>query len=163
MASLILGIATHGLKEGWLEGVSILLAVTIIAAVTSFNNYMKDKQFRKLNEVASRKNINVIRNGETINMSVYEVLVGDVVQIESGEILSVDGIIFKSNRLETNESAMTGESDQVKKLDYAPKNNANSFLISGTSVVEGTGMMLVLAVGANTVEGILMEKILKPE
>lgn len=43
----------------------------IITVVASGNNYMKEKQFRKLNEVASRKDINVIRNGKTVNMSVY--------------------------------------------------------------------------------------------
>ena len=63
IASLVLGIATHGIEEGWLEGVSILIAVVIIAGVTSFNNYMKEKQFRKLNEIACRKNVNVTRNG----------------------------------------------------------------------------------------------------
>lgn len=82
--SLILGIATHGIAEGWIEGFSILLAVMIITVVASGNNYMKEKQFRKLNEVASRKNINVIRNGKTQNMSVYELLVGDLVYIETG-------------------------------------------------------------------------------
>lgn len=55
---------------------------------------MKEKQFRKLNEVASRKNINVIRNGKTVNMSVYELLVGDVVYVQTGEILSVDGVVL---------------------------------------------------------------------
>lgn len=49
IASLILGIASHGLAEGWLEGVSIILAVTIITLVTAVNNYVKEKQFRKLN------------------------------------------------------------------------------------------------------------------
>jgi magnesium-transporting ATPase (P-type) len=53
----------------------------IITVVTSGNNYMKEKQFRKLNEVASRKNVNVTRNGQVINMSVFELLVGDIVQI----------------------------------------------------------------------------------
>lgn len=67
-----MGILTHGIKSGWLEGVSIILAVVIISIVTSGNlsydyflgnEYLKDKQFRKLNEVASRKNVNVIRKG----------------------------------------------------------------------------------------------------
>jgi Ca2+-transporting ATPase len=68
--------------------------VIIITVVASGNNYMKEKQFRKLNEVASRKNINVIRNGKTVNMSVYELLVGDVVYVQTGEILSVDGVVL---------------------------------------------------------------------
>jgi Ca2+-transporting ATPase len=46
-----------------------------------------------LNEVAKRKNVNVIRNGKVLNMSVYELLVGDLVQIETGEIMSVDGLV----------------------------------------------------------------------
>ena len=99
LASLILGVATHGLAEGWLEGVSIILAVVIITVVTSGNNYMKEQQFRKLSEVAARKDVNVTRNGQVLNMSVYELLVGDVVQIETGEIISVDGIVVKANRL----------------------------------------------------------------
>lgn len=49
IASLVLGILSHGLKSGWLEGVSIILAVVIISGVTAGNEYMKDKQFRKLN------------------------------------------------------------------------------------------------------------------
>lgn len=81
IASLILGIMTHGIKEGWLEGVSILLAVVIIVAVTSFNNYMKEQQFRKLNEIAAKKNVNVVRNNRTDNINVEELLVGDIVQI----------------------------------------------------------------------------------
>jgi Ca2+-transporting ATPase len=71
IASLILGVATHGWAEGWLEGVSIILAVAIITIVTSGNNYMKEKQFRKLSEVAARKDVNVTRNGSVLNMSVY--------------------------------------------------------------------------------------------
>ena len=79
-----------------------MLAVVIITVVTTGNNYLKEKQFRKLNEIATRKNINVTRDGHIINMSVYELLVGDIVQIETGEIISVDGIVVQSNRLTIN-------------------------------------------------------------
>jgi Ca2+-transporting ATPase len=71
VASLVLGVATHGWAEGWLEGVSIILAVAIITVVTSGNNYMKEKQFRKLSEVAARKDVNVTRNAQILHMSVY--------------------------------------------------------------------------------------------
>lgn len=78
VVSLVLGIATEGIHEGWMEGASILVAVIIIVTVTSGNNYIKEKQFQKLNEVASRKNVNVLRNGQEINISVYDMLVGDI-------------------------------------------------------------------------------------
>lgn len=152
VVSLTLGIAMEGLAEGWIEGFSILLAVIIITVVASGNNYVKEQQFRKLNEAASKKNINVVRNGRTINMSVYDLLVGDLVHIETGEILSVDGVIVQSKRLMTNESSMTGEPDDIKKEPFELDHNNNCFLVSGTKVVSGTGTMLVLTVGINTVE-----------
>jgi magnesium-transporting ATPase (P-type) len=81
IVSLVLGVMMHGIRSGWIEGASIILAVVIISSVTACNDYMKEKQFRKLNEVASRKNVDVIRGGEVVNMNVYDLLVGDLVQI----------------------------------------------------------------------------------
>ncbi len=138
---------------------SILLAVAIITVVTAGNNYMKEQQFRKLSEVAAKKYVNVTRNGQVSNMSVYELLVGDIVQIETGEILSVDGIAIKANRLEIDESSMTGESVTIKKEAFEEGTNKNCFLVSGTKVLVGTGMMLVLCVGKNTQENILKAKL----
>jgi len=63
VVSLILGIATEGWEHGWMEGASILVAVVIIVTVTSGNNWMKEKQFQKLNAIASKKYVNVLRNG----------------------------------------------------------------------------------------------------
>ena len=125
---------------------------------------MKERQFRKLNEAATRKDVNVIRNDKIIHMSVYEVLVGDVIQVETGEILSVDGIVFKASKMSTDESSITGESDQVKKEDFvAGKKKCNPFLISGSKVMEGTGYMIALAVGRNSREGINKEKLQQDE
>ncbi len=67
-----------------MEGSSILIAVLIIVTVTSGNNYMKEQQFRKLNEIASKKFVNVLRNKDWINISVNDVLVGDIQYVETG-------------------------------------------------------------------------------
>lgn len=159
--SLALGIMMHGIKEGWLEGVSIILAVVIISAVTAGNDYMKEKQFRKLNDIATRKNVNVLRKGEHINMNVYDLLVGDIVQVETGEIISVDGLVFNSSRMSLDESSVTGESDLVKKEDFEVGKKCNPWLISGSRVMEGTGYMIVLAVGINSQEGMNKAKLQK--
>lgn len=106
--SLILGILTEGLAEGWLEGASILMAVVIIITVTAGNNYIKEQQFQKLNAMATAKNVNCYRGGDLINMSVYDLLVGDIVEIETGEILSVDGILIEGNDISVDESSLTG-------------------------------------------------------
>lgn len=79
--SLILGCLTHGIKEGWLEGASILIAVVIIVSVTSVNNYMKEKQFRKLNEIATRKSCNIVRNGKIEYVDVTTLLSGDICEV----------------------------------------------------------------------------------
>ena len=77
--SLVLGILTEGIKEGWLEGASILMAVVIIVTVTAGNNYVKEKQFQKLNAIATAKDVNCHRAGELFRISVYDLLVGDIV------------------------------------------------------------------------------------
>lgn len=79
VVSLVLGILTEGLAEGWLEGASILIAVVLIISVTAGNNYIKEQQFQKLNALASAKNVNCYRGGDLVNMSVYDLLVGDIV------------------------------------------------------------------------------------
>jgi len=99
VVSLVLGILTEGLAEGWMEGASILIAVVIIISVTAGNNYIKEQQFQKLNAIATQKNVNCYRGGDLVNMSVYDLLVGDIVEVETGEILSVDGILIEGNNI----------------------------------------------------------------
>ena len=63
IVSTVLGIIKDGIKEGALEGMSIFIAIALIVVTTAGNNYMKEKQFRKLNAMASKKNVNVYREG----------------------------------------------------------------------------------------------------
>jgi Ca2+ transporting ATPase len=60
------------------------VAVVIIVTVTSGNNYVKEQQFKKLNAIASRKNVNVCRNGNVLNISIDDLLVGDIQIVETG-------------------------------------------------------------------------------
>lgn len=156
VVSLVLGVLTEGWKDGWLEGASILLAVVIIVTVTSANNYIKEQQFQKLNAIATAKNINVMRSGELVNISVYDLLVGDVVEVETGEILSVDGILIEGHNVSIDESSITGEIHEIKKRvpsTYEASEGLSPFLISSSRVMEGTGTMVVAAVGKNSYYG----------
>lgn len=79
-------------------------------------------------------------------------------QIETGEIFPADGLLVKGNGLVTDESSITGETDPVKKFALSHNNNsehesARPFLISGSKVIEGSGEMLVLAVGEQSSVG----------
>lgn len=166
IVSLVLGIATDGIEEGWLEGTSILVAISLIVSVTSINNYLKEQQFNKLNDVATRKEVNVVRDGLVRNINVNELLVGDIVKIETGEIMSVDGVLTQCHDIALDEASMTGESLVIHKsipMTFAKEETANPFMISGTRVLTGTGEMLVLAVGVNSQYGIIQSKLSMPE
>jgi Ca2+-transporting ATPase len=92
--------------KGWIDGVAIMIAVLIVACVTASNDYNKQLQFRKLSkESDSMVEIRVLRAGAEVSLKVTEVLVGDIVLIDTGAKLPADGLILRSNDLRVNESA----------------------------------------------------------
>jgi Ca2+ transporting ATPase len=159
VVSLVLGCLTHGIQEGWLEGASILIAVVIIVSVTSVNNYLKEKQFRKLNEIATRKFCHVVRNNKLEYVDVNTLLAGDICEVETGEIMSVDGVLIRGSDVTADESSITGETDLVKKHSLDTQGKCNPFLISGSRIMEGTGRIMVIGVGRFSQYGMLKMKI----
>jgi len=144
-----------GLEEesdhGWIEGAAILVSVITVVLVTAFNDYTKEKQFRGLqNKIEGEHKFSVIRGGEVIQIAVTEIVVGDICQVKYGDLMPADGIIIQSNDLKVDESSLTGESDHVKKGE-----NIDPLLLSGTHVMEGSGRMIVTAVGVNSQAGII--------
>nr|ABL63470.1 plasma membrane calcium ATPase [Pinctada fucata] len=138
-------------EAGWIEGVAILGAVIIVVLVTAFNDYQKEKQFRGLqSKIEHEHQFSVIRGGQDKNIPVGEIVVGDICQVKYGDLLPADGVIIQSNDLKIDESSLTGESDHVKKGE-----EIDPMLLSGTHVMEGSGKMLVTAVGVNSQTGII--------
>ncbi|KAG8589062.1 hypothetical protein GDO81_006237 [Engystomops pustulosus] len=138
-------------QAGWIEGAAILFSVIIVVLVTAFNDWSKEKQFRGLqSRIEQEQKFTVIRKGQVIQIPVAELVVGDIAQIKYGDLLPADGILIQGNDLKIDESSLTGESDQVKKsLEKDP------MLLSGTHVMEGSGRMVVTAVGINSQTGII--------
>ena len=157
--SLIVG-SIEDPSDGWLEGVSILVTVIIVVAASSINNYLKEKKFQKLNEEAQERFITVIRHSREVQESVFEVVVGDVIKIGGGDVLPVDALVLWSMQLQADESTVTGESNPISKGVYEDEQR---FLLSGSKIIEGTGLGLVLTVGKRTFVGRNMEKILSVE
>lgn len=145
--SIGLGVTVEDPSTGWIDGTAILAAVFIVVMVTSVNDFNKEKQFRKLNELREEKNVTAIRNGENKSISVYDVLVGDILELEAGATIPADGLWISGQNTAVDESPMTGESDSVKKTDEAP------FMLSGCMVVEGVCKMMVIAVGERSQKG----------
>uniref|UniRef100_A0A673AUV3 Calcium-transporting ATPase n=1 Tax=Sphaeramia orbicularis TaxID=375764 RepID=A0A673AUV3_9TELE len=138
-------------ETGWIEGAAILLSVVCVVLVTAFNDWTKDKQFRGLqSRIEQEQKFTVVRGGQVTQIKVSEIVVGDIAQIKYGDLLPADGVLIQGNDLKTDESALTGESDHVKKsVDKDP------MMLSGTHVMEGSGKMLVTAVGVNSQTGII--------
>ncbi|EGZ10538.1 hypothetical protein PHYSODRAFT_520956 [Phytophthora sojae] len=148
--SIVLSSTVGDHKEtGWVEGACIILAVVVVALVTAVNDYQKEQQFRSLNAVKEDEKIKVIRNGAPTEVRKWNLLVGDIVRVDLGDIIPADGMVFDEKELKMDESAMTGESDLLTK------NRENPFLLSGTKVMEGLGKMLVICVGENSQAGVI--------
>ena len=162
--ALIIGVVQHGWKQGWIEGTSIFFAVTIIVSVTAGNNYVKEKQFQKLVSKSKEEYIAVYRGGEGMTQTILnnDLLVGDVIKIETGMRIPADSILIEGTDVAADESAMTGEPDQVEKSSVTHENfhhNPNPFLLGNTLIVSGQGLALVCAVGTNTRSGMAEEKL----
>uniref|UniRef100_A0A8C2B4Z5 Calcium-transporting ATPase n=1 Tax=Cyprinus carpio TaxID=7962 RepID=A0A8C2B4Z5_CYPCA len=138
-------------EAGWIEGAAILLSVVCVVLVTAFNDWSKEKQFRGLqSRIEQEQKFQVVRGGQVIQLPVADILVGDIAQIKYGDLLPADGVLIQGNDLKIDESSLTGESDHVRKAA-----DKDPMLLSGTHVMEGSGRMLVMAVGVNSQTGII--------
>eukprot|EP00092_Neocalanus_flemingeri_P032059 GFUD01034844.1.p1 GENE.GFUD01034844.1~~GFUD01034844.1.p1 ORF type:complete len:1187 (+),score=184.87 GFUD01034844.1:419-3979(+) len=135
----------------WIEGLAILLAVVIVVLVTAFNDWSKEKQFRGLQDrIEGEQTFSVIRSNTMTQVQVGEIVVGDIISVKYGDLLPADGLVMQSNDLKVDESSLTGESDQVKKGVAC-----DPMVLSGTHIMEGSGKVLVTAVGVNSQAGII--------
>ncbi|UNI18879.1 plasma membrane calcium [Purpureocillium takamizusanense] len=150
----------------WVEGVAICAAIIIVTAVGSLNDWQKEKAFVKLNARKEDREIKVIRSGRSFMINVHDILVGDVLHLEPGDLVPVDGVFIEGHDLKCDESSATGESDALKKTggDQVMRllENGNGtkdidpFIISGAKVLEGMGTFLCTSVGVNSSFGKIM-------
>uniref|UniRef100_A0A5B6YGK5 Calcium-transporting ATPase n=1 Tax=Davidia involucrata TaxID=16924 RepID=A0A5B6YGK5_DAVIN len=151
--SLGFGIKQEGLKEGWYDGGSIIVAIVLVIAVSAISNFKQSRQFEKLSDESSDIKVEVVRDGRRQPISIFEVVVGEIVCLKIGDQIPADGLFLDGHSLKVDESSMTGESDHVEI------NDKNPFLLSGTKVTDGYGRMLVTSVGMNTAWGDMMSSI----
>ncbi|KAF3024107.1 plasma membrane calcium [Neopestalotiopsis sp. 37M] len=150
----------------WIEGVGIIAAIVIVVAVGSLNDWQKERAFVKLNAKKDDREIKVIRSGKSFMINIYEVLVGDVIHLEPGDLVPVDGIFIEGHDLKCDESSATGESDAIKKTpgDLVMKaldsgnmqKELDPFIISGAKVLEGMGTFVCTSVGVHSSFGKIM-------
>ncbi|KAI9376134.1 cation-transporting atpase [Aspergillus egyptiacus] len=156
-----------GMPLDWVEGCAICVAIVIVVLVGSLNDYQKERAFVKLNKKKEDRDVTVVRSGKSIRIPVYDVLVGDILHLEPGDLVPVDGIFIEGHNVKCDESSATGESDQLKKTGaeqvlrlleqgHTKQQDLDPFIISGSKVLEGVGTCLVTSVGVNSSFGKIM-------
>lgn len=168
VVSLALGIyqsvaKINGESVQWVEGVAIMVAIIIVVIVGAANDWQKERQFVKLNKKKEDRDVKIIRSGKSREISVHDILVGDVMHLEPGDMIPVDGIFISGHNVKCDESSATGESDLLRKHPgdevyaaieaHQSISKLDPFIISGAKVTEGIGTFLVTAVGVNSSYG----------
>ncbi|KAK4535506.1 hypothetical protein CDCA_CDCA05G1531 [Cyanidium caldarium] len=173
--SLVLGFSLPSEREqyGYLEGCAILAVVVFIVVLQASIHAQKERRFRSLSAVRDAYAVTVVRDGQPLAVPADQLLVGDVVKVSAGERVPADGVLLHGCDVRCDESAMTGESEEMPKTPLSEGTFGNTdqsspasdaFLLSGTVVTGGVGYVLVLAVGARSQWGqILSTLITAPE
>jgi Ca2+-transporting ATPase len=152
-----------GARVEWVEGVAIMVAIIIVVVVGALNDWQKERQFVKLNKKKDDRYIKAIRSGKTREISVYDILTGDIVLLEPGDMVPVDGIFIQGHGVKCDESSATGESDLLRKTpaddvwraleNHEPLKKMDPFILSGAKVAEGVGSFLVTGTGIHSTYG----------
>ena len=149
----------------WLDGISIIIAVIVVVIVGSITNYKKEMKFHDLNDLENHfTKFNVIRDSKIEIVNSDDILVGDLIKLNYGEILPADILLIEGNNIKVDESSLTGESIPVKKKIYEEckkelenniKNISSNLLLCGTNIIEGNGYGIVIAIGDYSQKGII--------
>lgn len=151
IVSIGVGLATEGFPDGIYDGLGILLSILLVVSVTAVSDYKQSLQFKDLDKEKKKISTHVTRDSCRKKVSIYDLVVGDVVHLSIGDQVPADGIFISGYNLLIDESSLTGESDYVHIDEKKP------FLLAGTKVQDGSAKMLVTAVGMKTEWGKLME------
>ena len=154
----------YGLDEGFgvfFEPIGIFIAILLATGLAFIFELKADKEFALLNQVNDDEPVQVIRNGNTIEIPRKDVVVGDIVILNTGQEVPADGELLEAVALNIDESTLTGEpichkTTDPKEFDKDatfPSNHA----MRGTKVMEGHGIMEVIAVGDKTENGKVFE------
>jgi len=138
------------------EGLMLLSFVFVVMGIEFYQEKKTEKALDALKDLASPRAL-VIRDGETIRIPGREVVKGDIVILQEGDRVPADGFVLKSNNLQADESLLTGEPVPVRKREwyegdntFIPGGDDLPVVYSGSMIVQGNGLVKVIAVALNT-------------
>ena len=145
------------------EPVGIFVAIMLATGLSFYFEYQADKEFAILNKVNDDEPVEVIRDSNTTQIPRREVVVGDIVIVNTGEEIPADGELMESTLLNVDESTLTGEPMCAKTTVASEFDSQATFpsnhVMKGTKVMEGHGIMRVIAIGDHTEQGKVFEAV----
>ena len=156
-----MGLTRRGL-DVFFEPTGILLAILLATGIAFIFELKADKEFVLLNKVNDEEKVHALRNGNVVVIERRDVVVGDIIILETGQEIPADGTLLKAVSLTVDESSLTGElscSKTVKEeLFDAEATYPSNQVLRGTKVMEGHGVFRVTAVGDATENGKVYEE-----
>ena len=167
--ALSIGISCYeffGLGQGaavFFEPVGIFVAILLATGLAFYFELQADKEFTILNQVNDDEPVEVFRNGNTTQIPRKDIVVGDIVILNTGEEVPADSELLVATSLHMDESTLTGEPMCMKSVDAKDFDKAATYptnhVMKGTKVMEGHGVCRVLAVGDKTEQGKVFEAV----
>jgi P-type Ca2+ transporter type 2C len=141
-----------GLFHGnFIEGIGIIIAILLATLMAFFNEYRAALEFDVLNKVSDQQPVKVIRQAGITSIPVSEIVVGDIVIVDTGDEVPADGEILECITLAINEASLTGEPLVYKYVDPQKATDEHTYpanmLYRGTTILEGNAIFKVSAVG----------------
>ena len=161
LGALVINLLLIFRNADWVETVGIGIAVFLATLISTLSEYGSARAFERLSEEGASHTCRVRRAGEVREIPFSEVVVGDIVLLSAGEPIPADGWIV-IGEIRTDQSAMTGESLEVRKIpssNRATDPSAPSALFRGCTVTAGDGEMVIGAVGDRTALGEISREI----
>ncbi|KAM7188601.1 calcium-translocating P-type ATPase [Rhypophila sp. PSN 637] len=159
-------------KMKWMEGIPGI--VVLVGAITwgITMAWKIDREFVCILKRTTDRQVKVVRGGSIHLISIHDIMVGDIICLEQGDLVPADGLLISGRNIKCDESCLTGESELVAKAE-APRGGVwdaryplpdpgygDPFIISGSSIIEGgAGRCLVTGVGVNSKNGRLMQHV----
>ena len=154
LVAAVFSLIISTIENEYAETIGIIAAILLATGIGFFFEYDANKKFDLLNAVNEETLVKVIRNGKIQEIPRKDVVVGDIVVLETGEEIPADGELIEAISLQVNESNLTGEpviNKTIIKADFDEEATyASNRVMRGTTVVDGHGMMKVLQVGDAT-------------
>ena len=156
--------ALHNAEASFIDSIGIFLAIGLATLVGFFSERKSAKEFEALNKIRDDVPVRVVRDGQLCEIHIADVVVGDVVEIEAGNKVPADGVLFDVSGLYVDQSPFTGESVPVRKrateekldlhaLGKSAALSSASFVAKGSTVSDGRAKFLVTGVGDSTEMG----------